>query len=56
VPAGEHTDCQYFGVLIGVVVGIKHGYLSKIPNGTQVLYPIYVVSDETYARLCFLEY
>jgi superfamily II DNA helicase RecQ len=26
VPAGEHTDCQYFGVLIGVVVGIKHGY------------------------------
>ena len=26
VPAGEQTDCQYFGVLIGVVVGIKHGY------------------------------
>jgi hypothetical protein len=30
--------------------------LSKIPNGIQVLYPIYVVSDETYARLCFSEY
>jgi hypothetical protein len=26
VPAEEHTDCQYFEVLIGVVVGIKHGY------------------------------
>ena len=26
MPAGEHTDCQYFGVLIGVVVGIKYGY------------------------------
>jgi hypothetical protein len=26
VPAGEHIDCQYFRVLIGVVVGIKHGY------------------------------
>lgn len=22
----NHTDYQYFGVLIGVVVGIKHGY------------------------------
>ena len=26
MPAEEHADCQYFGVLIGVVVGIKHGY------------------------------
>ena len=26
VPAEEHADCQYFGVLIGVVVGVKHGY------------------------------
>jgi hypothetical protein len=29
VPAGEHTDCHYFGVLIGVVVGIKHGRMVR---------------------------
>lgn len=26
VPAERHADCQYYGVLIGVVIGIKYGY------------------------------
>ena len=27
VPVDEYKDCQYFGILIGVVIGIKHGYV-----------------------------
>lgn len=27
VPVDEYKDCQYFGILIGVVVGIKHAYV-----------------------------
>jgi hypothetical protein len=26
VPEDGHDDCQDFGILIGVVVGIKHAY------------------------------
>ena len=26
VPAERHADCQYYRVLIGIVIGIKYGY------------------------------